>query len=1693
MNRIKAILKKITARRGMTFIELLIAVLISFIILAAIFEVFIAQKKRYVTEDALLEVENRGDFAIEYLTRMIQNSGFNIKQGMKIETASDHYFTTVMDEDDNGVIEPDEIITISLNKPYREIAVTEQPTELVHDADLDDFSSGDRKFSFDVFFDMNGNGTVADTEKFTSGYDLNTARDDNSLDQKDAIKLYLSGPPYAIYRYSYRLNDEASAYGAGNPYIVNPEPDLISDNVDNFIIRYYDEEDLPLPVTTDNNGNRITPNPPYVLSREEMAKIRRVDFELLLRSARKDVKWTDAGFYPAGSVASYGADGKPVEWTTSCGDPDFRDAEPYLTNCAGLSDWDCFIKFCNNKQYPALTDSKVPYQDNYRRLLLSSSVTPKNLILNPYGQLIVTADPPRISCPDTFATLTATLKDRQGDPIPNAVVNFYSTSLVSALDYTGVSNVNGDGKPITDANGVVTGIRLNAIVQPDGKKKPVTVTISADSSISVTVDGVVRLFPVYSSAVVPFVVGPPVAVEFINAPPDTRACSIAENDIEEFVVHAKDCNDFDVEGAVIVISPNDPAHPNDAIPSGFKPGNFYSDKAERDSDTLVSETHGMADYSDSAVDNGKYRAWYEPPQIDPPGSASYFPSLLIRAAATEFELKKLTDPEPAGWGYPANPIDEHNFYVRPGALESVATEPDNYSGAGCRNNYLNIYVSGYDCGNAAMYPPYDQPMWGSILAEDSLDSIFKPSPPLDSDEIMGTLTKTSGGGLGMYNVNTQEPTVLWDENTQKYRVVFLNTGCATSSKQERVEFLNYEYGTTPPADAAGDHTIIDMNQCPVGLNITLRAREPHTADGSGTLTDGFYQNGCDFNNVDVEALVILNLPPDTLCEDVELNPVTFTVESGGARFLDASNNPTLTAITVNTDTNGTSRAPLKLTGTSLADVVIRANSSSGTAPVYTAEATITLPVGPEHIVFAYRDNCYTDLLSPSGGVMNGDYVYVELKDCNKNDNINAADTATVTAYEFIGSYNDTESFTLTETGNSTGIFRGKIKTRALPVSWTPTDNDGILDLTNAGQLNIRYLDEESNVFLAYDEPGPYIPAILDLCEDGIKFMEVFSNSTYDGLTSDMTNFPFVAPASWRGFSTLNITSNTTPALTPNANTFKKLMLQVCDEFYLSGSIFTKFFWNGGTASFPPSTTPDAEWRNTENFMWVDLDESVVGDDASEQNWTDLVVSYRFQYIGSPDDTGYTSGTTVTVPDYYLPGVTKGVYFFFRTAASSKILSSLPGSPTMNMIDRGYVAVWTKDTSGNPVAKLFRIDGVDTGDNPLEMEVVQVGGDITAPDFTISYDSPGYHKAEIVLDEDDFFIYFDDVFLDFDGESGPSAVGGSSAIDKNYVDGTVGFGVKDVIAKFDNIQVCGCPPMVIETSNPLYPYGVGVTLTMKDALYGTNAPGPVTWSVDPDTSGAFGANPSTGASVIFTRNLMGAFPTRFDAVDALGCVAMLLPPPPAPTCMTQDFEAGSITTIGDGGFESWVGTWVIAQDASNGNSKGIRYTSGNFSGVKLIRASYGTYGSMWDNHSIDTYDDYTVEIDVRPTSTSSRAGLYFRNSGNAGYYLMISNDGGNTRVRMIYDPNLTTNDSGDEVTLNSDTTSSSFSTSAIYRLKVTLDGSTIQYEVKKNGVVIEGDTITSSTRKTGGPGFRLYNSSSNSYNAYFDNFRICSGD
>lgn len=369
---------------GKTLVELIVAVAVSLIIMGVVFQFFVIQKKRYRTEEALLKAQADGAFAVEYITGIIENAGYNVRHGTGIEAASDHYLTVTFDKDDDGVIEANEVMTVAINRDFRDLSQGDLPTEIVHDPLLSRMTGKTpHEYLFDVYFDMDRDGVINHDERFESGRDMD---EDINLDKEgeDAIELFLSRPPhgFGLYLYTFRLYDDKKPYEAGsaplgNPYIVNPKPDLIVDNVDNFIIRYFDMEGLPLPAVLDEKGNRKTPVPPYFLTAWEMSMVRRVEFEILLKVDETDKKEDGGGEggYLPGSVATYDESGKPRGW--SCGDSRF----PQHEMCGELDEWDCFFSVCRDKRYPEFA-GLVPYGDDSKRILFTGSVTPKNLNVN---------------------------------------------------------------------------------------------------------------------------------------------------------------------------------------------------------------------------------------------------------------------------------------------------------------------------------------------------------------------------------------------------------------------------------------------------------------------------------------------------------------------------------------------------------------------------------------------------------------------------------------------------------------------------------------------------------------------------------------------------------------------------------------------------------------------------------------------------------------------------------------------------------------------------------------------------------------------------------------------------------------------------------------------------------------------------------------------------------------------------------------------------------------------------------------------------------------------------------------------------------------------------------------------------------------------------------------------------------------
>lgn len=1689
MKSLRQALQRLRSGSGFTLVEILIAVAISLIIMAAIFEVFISQKRRYVTEDVILEMDSSGNLAIEYLSRIIQNSGYNISHGMKIESASDHYFTTVLDENDNGVIEANEVVTIAVNTPTRDIGTNEQPTEIVYDPELNGkYGDSDERY-FDFYFDMDGNGSVSDAEVFESGYDLSDTPLDTNPDQMDAIKLYLEGPPYTLYRYTYVLEDDSLAYNAGsNPYIVDPDPDVIAEDVDNFVIRYYDEENMPLPVAYDDNGVRIKPKPPYVLTREEMSRIRRVEFELLLRAVREDPKFKETGEYPVGSIATYDNSGEPIGY--SCADAGFP---PTACTDESLNSFDCFVLYCVDKIYPSYGEY-IPYEDNFRRALFTASVYPKNLILNPYGTLKIEADPPQLQCPDNEVTLTATVRDREGAPITGAVVNFYSSANVSILDFSSVSNTDGDGNPITDANGEVTGIKLRPWAKAGMDKLPVNVTVSADTSVTITIGAVDKEFPFYDSLVVPFIMGPPSTITFLGPFISAEACK--PTDTKRMEIEARDCNDFKVTDAIINFEFLEGGAP---LAADTDAGKIYTENEDGTHNYDLNLVSGKKDAQEfgTAADRGMYFAWYEPPTVTSPATR-YPSSFSILATAVEFDGRDMYAAEPAGWGISTTVEDTKDVALLRGRPYRMDVVPTKFEDAACRGNNAEFDVTCYDCGGY-------QTDKTALIDYDIKAYIATP--------VYGVVTDMIEDPLG-------SPYYMpWNTGALLFNALYLVTGCANSDAEERIKLEVVDDGGSlytdpvvedPDPDLVNNELVADLSQCPEGLHVSLKAREPGATpgDGTGNVTSGFLQDGCDYEELDIEAWVILNLPPTIECDDITYNPVDFTITGGQARFYDGSGY-TLTSVTVSTDDEGKAVVGIQLLSAS-EEVTITAYSEYGTAPVYSDTGTTDLEVGTEEILLAYRDYCFTDRLTPSNPIWTGDYVYMEVNDCLENDSDSVTDYVYVKTYEYASGFADEEDLDdtsagydrrLEETELDSGKFRGRVPTRGLVNGTTSTDNDGILEMTNAGHFNARYWDNLGTEIIMYT--SDFVQTIIDICDGGVKFSEPFSEWWNQGpfyylqrMSNDATP---VLYNTWAGFGTIGITTSSSPEWPPStmASTdipelYRWQILQYCDELYMSGSVPFMYMYDTGndTLSMPPTTTPEYVWENTETFAWVDLDESVVGADASETLWSDYVVSFRYKYIADTADPDYAGTNYVTASDYYLPGIDEAVCFLFRAEASEAVLTAMPDTPTMNMPYVGYILVWTKDSSGDPLARLLRIDSVNRDVFPVQVEITQIGNDVTlgGDGFDKYFDSGDYDRIYARIEDDEFYLYIDDFFLDFDGG------GGASAHDLVYSFGTVGIGVKDIMAKFDNFQVCGCPPLEIVPADPStvtadMAAGTPVTITLTDILNGTSANGPVSWSVSPAGCGTFDSNPSSGASVVFTGNGVD-FPDYFIASTPEGCVGTFYPVPPTPTGYVLDFESAAhgTSTVWGG---STVGIIIEEYPGGSGN----HVLKQNWGVVRLIDPAAEPFWRTTVTEGL-AYDNYTVEVDVYLENDDDT-----EDGGSTPY--LLARGYANDRFYLLGIRNSDNNDScpsvgnGAEVRFSVyntgwhcdygrqfDTPHPYFQVGHIYHLTMTCINNTIECWVEEGATVIDNFTITNSSFPTGPPGLRIY-----ADGAYYDNFTI----
>ena len=240
---------------GFTMTELLVGTAISLILLGLVAGIIQSQTKTFQRQSQLGEMQANGRAAVDFVTRSVQNAGFNINRGKRFLAASDHYVTMVFDDDNDGTIQNDEVMTYAVSTPQ---------------------GIDNEDFTITPFFDQDGDGEVDDTE----------SRD-------HIISLALAGPPFNFYR--------ITPNNADNGVLKS----TVSRNIENLVIRYWDKDGDPLPIGVAVDADGV-PVPPYVIPADELNDIRKVDMDIVTRSRDEDANenYVNSGTYYAGSVAT---------------------------------------------------------------------------------------------------------------------------------------------------------------------------------------------------------------------------------------------------------------------------------------------------------------------------------------------------------------------------------------------------------------------------------------------------------------------------------------------------------------------------------------------------------------------------------------------------------------------------------------------------------------------------------------------------------------------------------------------------------------------------------------------------------------------------------------------------------------------------------------------------------------------------------------------------------------------------------------------------------------------------------------------------------------------------------------------------------------------------------------------------------------------------------------------------------------------------------------------------------------------------------------------------------------------------------------------------------------------------------------------------------------------------------------------
>jgi Tfp pilus assembly protein PilV len=387
---------------GFTFIELLIATVMSLAILGLLAHLFRAQQKDFATQTGLNTMQANGRAATEFISRSVQNAGFNVQRGTRFLSASDHYLTAVYDANNDNVIQNDEVITYALANTWS--------------------GTADESHSFVARFDVNGNGTVQSSENPTMTVGMTT-----------------TAPPFNLYK--------VTPNTAGTGVIRS----LVARNIDNMVIKYYDRDGKLLPrmidtssppdgigdtaLDADDDGIPDSGNWTYAFTAAELNDIRKVEIDVIARSRKTNPRELHrSGTYPQGSLAAV------TSGSTNYNDPYMR--EDFTAHMAPrnliLAPWGSVAMVAN----PATVGCGG-----------TSAVT--GTLLDTNGDAIVGSTINFTATGTTTGVAVSSIaetSDSNGEGTTTLSYDFSTPSFVSTISGSGlVDNGSGEMKPIYSA------------------------------------------------------------------------------------------------------------------------------------------------------------------------------------------------------------------------------------------------------------------------------------------------------------------------------------------------------------------------------------------------------------------------------------------------------------------------------------------------------------------------------------------------------------------------------------------------------------------------------------------------------------------------------------------------------------------------------------------------------------------------------------------------------------------------------------------------------------------------------------------------------------------------------------------------------------------------------------------------------------------------------------------------------------------------------------------------------------------------------------------------------------------------------------------------------------------------------------------------------------------------------------------